>query len=350
MRCALIEFNYYHDHILPTFVYLLNRLGIRPDVYLPSRALRNDAFVFARGLSYRPLRIDRWGHIRGTPSRFAQYDFVVGNSIEPPSVLDRMARITLPTVAVLHNAELIETPRYARYFRERRRVPLVLAQHIASSVRWNRPAEWIAPVFVGEPDPSGQRDHRTRFCVPGNIEFERRNYAALLDAVSALSVERSDFVVSCLGRSSYPDGAAFRAQISGLGLDRFFDFSEGEIPYKRLFSDAAGSDFLLPLLDKASDTYDSYFHTKLSSSVALAFAVAVVPIVHAAFARLYGLGSEPAILYDDGELLGAMRRALDERPGAHRHRREALVARRTSLLAQSVDNLARALAAIGAIQ
>jgi hypothetical protein len=349
MRCALIEFNYYHDQILPTFVYLLNRLGVRPDVYLPSRALRNDAFVFARGLHYRPLRTDRWGRIRGTPSRVAPYDFVIANSIEPPTVLDRMARITLPTLAVLHNAELIETPRYVRYFDERRRVPLVLAQHIALFLKWNGPAEWIAPVFVGEPTRLARSNHRSRFCVPGNIDFERRNYAALLDAVYALSLERSDFVVSCLGRP-HPDGVAFRAQIAGRGLDRFFEFSEGEISYERLFSGAAGSDFLLPLVDKTSEMYDSYFHTKLSSSAALASAVAVVPIAHAGFARLYGLDSEQAILYEDGELLNAMRRALDERPGVHRHRREALVTRRTALLAQSVDNLGRALAAIGAIQ
>jgi hypothetical protein len=343
MKCALIEFNYYHDEVLPTQVYLLNRLGIRPDVYMVSRAVRKDAFVYTDGLDYCRKQIDGWWRIRGTPSRRGQYDVVVANSIEPPRALSRFAAIGLPTVAVLHNAELIDKTKYSDYFRGRGRVPLVLAKHVASSLAPGRALEWIAPVYLGEPPRPTRSDDRLRFCVSGNIEFARRNYPALLGAVAGLAVERSDFVVTCVGRPA-PDGPAFRAQVADAGLERFFEFSNGEISYARYLSDAAGADFMLPLLDTASDAFASYFRTTASSSISMAIGLGVVPIVNTALARLYGLGPDDAILYEDGQLLDVMRRTLDERPDT-RQLRQALIARRESLLAESVASLARAVAA-----
>jgi hypothetical protein len=348
MNCALIEFNHVHDQILPTQVYLLNRLGIRPDVYMAAQAIRNDAFVYAEGLEYRRLRTDGWWwRIRGTPSRLARYDLVVANSIEPLGVLGRVAAIGLPTVGVLHNADLIYEPIYADYFRGRGRVPLVLAKHVASSLSPVGAVEWIAPVYLGEPAPRTRADHRWRFCVSGNIEFSRRNYAALLHAVADLSLERSDFVVTCLGRADW-DGPAFRAQIADAGLERFFEFSESEISYGRYFSEAAGADFLLPLLDTSSCVFAPYFRTKVNSSLLMAVALGVVPVVHSAFARLYGLGPDTAILYEDDPLVDAMRRALDERPERSSQLRENLIAKRESVLAESVDRMDRAIAATGA--
>ena len=83
MKCALIEFNHYHDETLPSLVLMLNRLGIEPDVYVPRRAARKNAFVFATSLKYRLLIIDGIGRIRGTPTRAAKYDLAVLSSIEP---------------------------------------------------------------------------------------------------------------------------------------------------------------------------------------------------------------------------------------------------------------------------
>src|SRR2546429_581326 len=108
MRIALIELNAYHDEVLPTLVYLLNALGIIPDVYMPREAIRNDAFSFAKELQYGLFSTDGvGGRLRGTPSRRRRYDALIVNSLEPREHLRRLARSSQPTIGVVHNASLL---------------------------------------------------------------------------------------------------------------------------------------------------------------------------------------------------------------------------------------------------
>ena len=56
MRCALIEFNAYHEETLPTFVRLLNGLGIEPDVYMVRRSISRQPFAMTSDLRFRQRR------------------------------------------------------------------------------------------------------------------------------------------------------------------------------------------------------------------------------------------------------------------------------------------------------
>ncbi len=346
MKCALIEFNYYHDETLPSLVYLLNRIGIVPDVYLPVRAARKDPFAYARSLRWRRFFTDGLWAVRGTPSRFLRYEFAIFNSVEPPSVLHRAAANNVPTLAVLHNADLPAAhSEYAAYFSSPARRPIVLWGYIAEALGSRLDARWIAPVYLGDtPQPPSRRGPVT-FCVQGNLEYSRRNYQSLLQAVSALRHERRDFKVSVVGRSDGLDGLAFKREVARADLGRFFSFTSGEIGYRDYFARVAAADFLLPLIDASSERYSPYFRCKLTSSMSLAIGLGVVPIAHTRLATLYRV-AEGGLTYEDGGLADAMRQALADPPDVHEHRRHSVASVKSRLLVESEANLREAVAGL----
>jgi hypothetical protein len=59
MRCAVVEYNAYHEETLPTFVRVLNELGIQPGVYTTQRSMRRQPFAVAGELRFRADRSER---------------------------------------------------------------------------------------------------------------------------------------------------------------------------------------------------------------------------------------------------------------------------------------------------
>ena len=236
MKVAVIEFNQFHDELLPSSVYALNRLGIEPDVYVPSKQPRMDPFALAPGLRYHWRRIGgrsrsrrALARLRGTPSRFTRYDALMMNSIEPVELLTAVSHIDLPTLATLHNANLLrDDDAYRRFFEAPGRLPLFLGRHIAAASGVDDPTLWMTPYFLGEPTPAEPgHDGITTLCVAGNVQFGRRDYAGLVTAVEELAKERSDFVVRIVGRSDWRDGRELRRTVGDRGLGDRFTFTDG---------------------------------------------------------------------------------------------------------------------------
>ena len=215
MRCALVEFNHYHDEVLPTFVWLLNRLDITPDVYMVERSARRRAFARSEGLRYRIRAVETMDRLGGLDWRRRRYDLAIVNSMEPPENLGRAAGLGVPVLGVVHNAHLLQDDAaYRAFFAARDHRPLVLGQHIAEQVGASAGAPWwISHVVFGAPPreartPGGP----TIFAVSGNVEFARRNYDSLLDAATTLAGEDAEFVVEdrrpvhVRGREGVPRG------------------------------------------------------------------------------------------------------------------------------------------------
>lgn len=346
MRCALVEHNYHHEQLLPSFVYLLNELGVVPDVYLPRFSVAADPFAFARALRYRICPVDgRFARIRGTPRRFGEYDIVIYNSIEPLWVLERAAAQHRPLVTVMHNADLMFTdPEYETFFRSRNHVPIVLAPHVAASLA-QRQVHWVAPVYLGE-IPKRTDGECIRLAVQGNVEAHRRNYDSLLDAVEEVVRLGLAVRVLLIGRSDFPDGKKLKDEIQRRHLSEVFEVT-GELAYPEFLRALASCRFVLALIDRTAETFSSYYQFKLTSSLLMSLAVGVPPIVHAELAQLYGL-EEASITYGNGGLAGAIMRgaALDEH--SYQLLTSRLSAIRGSLLTASASNLRGAVdAALG---
>lgn len=349
MRCALIEFNEFHGHILSTFVHLLNQVAGEVDLYLRRQVVDSAPFGYCPDLRYRVRVLEspatrarlRLGGLSG-------YDLVVATSVEPKAVLRRLEGITAPLVGVIHNAILLEEDSEYRtcFARPGRRV-LALARHVAEGCPPSLGTRWVAPVLMMAQSEQRSADWR-RFCVDGRIDFKRRNYWSLLDAVSQLTSEStSRFEVVLLGGDRDLDGLRLRRAIRERGLESAFaQPAEGEFSYARSLEGIASSGFLLPLVDTTSALFSPYFQDKITSSVLTALGVGRIPVIHRRLAELYGLESL-SITYRDGELADAMKRALALDDAARRDLVDGLHARRLELLESSLDNLRATLRDLG---
>ena len=348
MRCALVEFNHYHDEVLPTFVWLLNRLDITPDVYMVERSARRRAFARSEGLRYRLRAVESMGRLRGLDWRRRRYDLAIVNSMEPSELVGRASRLGVPVLGVVHNAHLLsDDADYRAFFAAPDRRPLVLGQHIAEQMATDAGAPgWISHVVFGaRPREPRAPDGPTVFVVSGNVEFARRNYDSLLDAAGALAGEDVEFLVRIVGRSTSRDGKAFRETVESRGFASRFEFSPGEITHPRFFRLIADSDFSLPLIDTTRDLYRAYLETKLASSVPFAIGLGVPLVANAALVRAYGIdGTGPD--YEDGGLTDAMRRAIASTEEERSGWRGALVTKRAAILEASLANLRAAISAV----
>lgn len=342
LRCALVEFNFYHGETMPTLVHVLNGLGVAVDVFAPERLRRNNPFVYADDLRYEMRAAERLSSGR-LGRHFRSYDFVIINSLEPKHILAAAEGLSLPVLGVMHNAGLMITDRdYAKFFDSPKRKALVMAKHISDFVSEGARARWVAPVHLGRVnDEARGEEGRFIFCVQGNVEYERRDYPALLDAAERLRARGvGNFLVKIVGRNSAPiapQGSELKADIAARGLQHLFEFSAGELPYKEFYGSAARADFLLPLVERRLAAHAPYFQDKLSTSMQVAIAFQTVPVVHADLAELYGVEGESFTYSDDLEQ--AMLDALGAGGGELRRRRDGLARRRAQLLDESARNL-----------
>jgi hypothetical protein len=341
MRCALVEHNYHHEQLLPTFVFLLNELGVVPDIYLPRVSVASDPFAFAPSLRYRICPVDgRFARIRGTPRRLGRYDVVIYNSIEPSWVLQRAAAQHRPLVTVMHNADLVFTDReYEAFFQSPRHVPIVLAPHVAASLE-QRNARWVAPVYLGE-IPRAPAGDCLRLAVQGKVEANRRNYDSLLDAVEEVLRLGLPVRVLLIGRSDLADGMKLKKEIQRRHLSEVFEVT-GDLAYPEFLGAIASCRFVLALIDRTSETFAAYYRFKLTSSLLMSLAVGAPPIVHTELAQLYDL-QDASITYEDGGLADAIMRGAALDGQAHAQLTAKLFTARESLLTRSASNLREAI-------
>jgi glycosyltransferase involved in cell wall biosynthesis len=347
MRCALVEFTPFHGETIATFVHLLTRLGVEVEVFLRSELLDSDPLAHCPALECRTHRLESFV-VRASikTRRFAGYDFVLTTSCEPRLVLPRLARVAAPVIGVVHNAILLaEDGEYRAFFTDPRRVPLVLASHQRRYLETVREVSWIAPVHLME-DPQAAPAGWNRLCVQGWIDFRRRNYADLLDAVARVADSGSrDFEVLMVGKDYGLDGLRFRRAVSERGLADRFVFT-GDVPeYAAYLTTLASCGFVLPLIDDSAHLR-TYFEDKISSSISIALGLERIPVMHTRLAELYDL-AETGIVHGDGELDRAILAALELAPAARQQKLAALRTRREALLDQSLVNLERILDQLG---
>lgn len=125
-------------------------------------------------------------------------------------------------------------------------------------------------------------------CIPGQLEFKRRDYQLLLEQDSASSeIETPTFRVrwNCLGSSehSHGDGGAFSQLVArARGCDEFQTYP-GFLDDAFYWSELHKCSFILPLMTPRTPKFESYLRGQITGAYNLAFTLARPLLLHEAF-------------------------------------------------------------------
>ncbi len=147
-------------------------------------------------------------------------------------------------------------------------------------------------------------------CVPGAVDFARRDYQSLLDEMLSLDVPAGvKFVL--LGRTTSREGQELIARIIKNGLEKYFVMFDGFLPHEQFYKQLKKAWLMLPLITPHCKDYADYMNYKITGSFNLAYGFHLPMLQHESFAgtRIY---SETSVFYKDGDLLATINRCMND--------------------------------------
>lgn len=111
------------------------------------------------------------------------------------------------------------------------------------------------------------------FCIPGSVEFNRRDYFSLLNVLKKKNIP-TDYKFILLGRTDLKteDCENLLSEIDKHQLQDYFISFQGFIPEDEFQQYLQESDFILPLITSQNPEYQKFLHEQISGSFSLAFA------------------------------------------------------------------------------
>jgi hypothetical protein len=124
-------------------------------------------------------------------------------------------------------------------------------------------------------------------CIPGQVEFKKRDYEALFDRVSERAPHRSvRFVMPGSGPPEARDGRRLREILDARGLTGRFRLWDEFVDHDTFFSVLAASDLVMPLIHPRKAPYEEYLKHKISGAFNLAFGLGLPMFCEESFAGL----------------------------------------------------------------
>lgn len=366
---AIIEAHKFHDELLPTAVTVLRDLGFRCRLFLSStpvekgilrysgtesgavqpafgerrdQTLLRRAYHLARrailGRGYREQRLVTWVNQHCAAAWVNSLDTDTGRRIA--------ASLRIPVLGVVHNARRIvpEGQRSGMGFQ-----PFVLANHISDFLRSSQVESRVFhPIHLGSSSDLSLSD-KSRFCVQGNFEFSRRNYTSLLSALDHLTKNPPGeaFLVRVVGRRNL-DLTRFEDWVGRCGAREHFEVFDDVLAYSDYYGRIRECEFILPMIDRSACQYWAYYEDTASSTINLAIAFGVIPVVNKELAMIYGI-EEACVLYEGDLLELGMRQALELEPGERLEKRKHLREIRDRWYQKTKSEITEALAECGVL-
>lgn len=105
-------------------------------------------------------------------------------------------------------------------------------------------------------------------CIPGALEFKRRDYVALMQSAHLDSSVK--FIL--LGRSNTTEGELLRSMVEERGLCERFVFFDGYVPTSVFNDYVISSDLIMPLIHPNMSGFRHYLRNKISGTMNIAYA------------------------------------------------------------------------------
>jgi hypothetical protein len=149
--------------------------------------------------------------------------------------------------------------------------------------------------------------------IPGEVDFRRKDYLALINAANTTSLDPSvRFVLVGACKSDREDARQMRDLITQHGLEKRFTLFDGFVDPGTFFRYIAQCDLLLPLIHPSTSVFLTYKRFQISGTYNLSFGMAKPMLMHEALR-----GPEDfqvaAFFYGEGELVGLLNRLAANR-------------------------------------
>ncbi len=353
--CAIVDLFSAHDHIIPSHIEYLKKLGYQVTVFSPTPDFRSVTELLP-GLEYDVVKLDadryQGSKIQRLKSQiFGQFplaemlcdfDVVLLNTFRTElPVTSAISQRCSNVLAVMH------TPRHG--LRQRRYRGFLLDGHqglvLSRAMGQEFDLTWLCPLTYAESRllQNQPAEAEKVFCVPGTVRFTGRTYGALVRSVSNLKQQGIDnFVVKIVGRRDRKDWINFAKSIRKAGVERYFNFVS-DVTHHRFLQEVQNSDFVLPLIDRTEDERSArHYASMITSSVFLAIGMGKNIVCEREFAVSYQL-NDPAITHSGGRLEDGLLAALGESKASLGDRQRQLDLLREHLVSASTNNLDRAI-------
>jgi len=122
-------------------------------------------------------------------------------------------------------------------------------------------------------------------CIPGRIEFHRRNYKLLIRLAQWAKEKQLPISFVLLGSCQSSDGITLQAEIKALGLASFFMLFDHFIEDEQFIQNLGQAHLVLPLIDPEVSMFEKYTQYQISGAYNLAFAARKPMILHKDFSK-----------------------------------------------------------------
>lgn len=272
-----------------------------------------------------------WRRVLRTHRRIrdANPALVVLNSAQGRSVRDFFLlphSHSVPFFGILHQVDKLTESFTQRLITPHMHGYFLLDDHLRSLAlpEASKPVASFYPIFFPElPEPTGGShgadqslpDEKSAddiwICVPGSVEFKRRDYRALWELGDALAAyPRTRFIL--LGRcdSARPDGARLRQELASRGLTERFRLFDDFVPPATFHAWLRRCDLVMPLLHAKRPEFEYYENRRVSFAFHLAAGRRIPLLVDRYFERFADYRGN-ALFYDPNR----MATALNDLPG-----------------------------------
>jgi hypothetical protein len=148
-----------------------------------------------------------------------------------------------------------------------------------------------------------KKDNEFRICIPGTVEYSRRDYNGLIEELSDAKLN-SNVKFVLLGPGNYRDSNMdeILEKIEELGLrDNFISFYEF-VDDMKFYNYVKSCDAVLPLIHADNSLYEKFIRYKISGSYNIAYAFKLPLICHKSMGHIDDF-RENGIFYDHGYLI-----------------------------------------------
>jgi hypothetical protein len=199
----------------------------------------------------------------------------------------------------------------------------VLGDYIYNNAKTSYPENrqdkllWITPTHVSQAHNQDAglhpniSEHPLKLFIPGAVDFARRNYFMLVEALQELRPdERKRFQFIILGNHQTADGLILRKELKHHDLEKHFCFTlSGFLPTAEFNAAMSEADYILPLID--SQVGQRYFSQSFFSAMIYTLALHKPAILHEQLLKNYPLLQGTCLSHSDDSLAEALKQVAN---------------------------------------